>query len=62
MELLRGDRDVVRIGRRGAAARAPENRLAAVAVHVWTVNEPGLVKTLVESGADGIITDDPRLF
>jgi glycerophosphoryl diester phosphodiesterase len=35
---------------------------AGVAVYVWTVNEPGLVKTLVESGVDGIITDDPRLF
>jgi glycerophosphoryl diester phosphodiesterase len=35
---------------------------AGVAVYVWTVNEPGLAKTLVESGVDGIITDDPRLF
>ena len=57
-----GDRDVVRTCHRGAAALAPENSLAAVAVYVWTVNEPGLLKTLVESGVDGIITDDPRLF
>jgi glycerophosphoryl diester phosphodiesterase len=35
---------------------------AGVAVYVWTVNEAGLAKTLVESGVDGIITDDPRLF
>jgi glycerophosphoryl diester phosphodiesterase len=35
---------------------------AGVAVYVWTVNEPALAKTLVESGVDGIITDDPRLF
>jgi glycerophosphoryl diester phosphodiesterase len=35
---------------------------AGVAVYVWTVNEPELAKTLVESGVDGIITDDPRLF
>jgi glycerophosphoryl diester phosphodiesterase len=30
------------------------------AVYVWTVNEPGLARTLVEMGADAIITDDPR--
>jgi glycerophosphoryl diester phosphodiesterase len=32
-----------------------------VAVFVWTVNEPELARTLVESGIDGIITDDPRI-
>jgi glycerophosphoryl diester phosphodiesterase len=32
-----------------------------VAVLVWTVNDAGLAKTLVESGVDGIITDDPRI-
>jgi glycerophosphoryl diester phosphodiesterase len=31
-------------------------------VYVWTVNEPALVKTLVETGIDGIITDDPRIL
>jgi len=31
------------------------------AVLVWTVNDAGLAKTLVESGADAIITDDPRI-
>jgi glycerophosphoryl diester phosphodiesterase len=30
MELLRGNRDVVRVGHRGAAALAPENSLAAI--------------------------------
>jgi len=35
---------------------------AGVAVYVWTVNDPALAKTLVESGIDGIITDDPRLL
>jgi glycerophosphoryl diester phosphodiesterase len=30
MQLLRGDRDVVRVGHRGAAALAPENTLAAI--------------------------------
>jgi glycerophosphoryl diester phosphodiesterase len=31
------------------------------AVLVWTVNDAGVAKTLVESGADAIITDDPRI-
>ena len=31
------------------------------AVYVWTVNDPGLAKSLVERGIDAIITDDPRL-
>ena len=29
------------------------------AVYVWTVNDPELARTLVESGIDAIITDDP---
>ena len=33
-----------------------------VAVFVWTVNEPALATTLVASGIDGIITDDPGIF
>jgi len=32
-----------------------------VAVIVWTVNEPALATSLVESGIDAIITDDPRI-
>jgi glycerophosphoryl diester phosphodiesterase len=32
-----------------------------VAVLAWTVNDAGLAKTLVESGIDAIITDDPRI-
>ncbi len=35
---------------------------AGAAVYAWTVNEPALARTLVESGIDGIITDDPRIF
>jgi glycerophosphoryl diester phosphodiesterase len=31
-----------------------------VAVIAWTVNEPALARSLVESGIDAIITDDPR--
>ena len=32
-----------------------------IAVIVWTVNEPALATSLVESGIDAIITDDPRI-
>jgi glycerophosphoryl diester phosphodiesterase len=32
------------------------------AVYVWTVNDAALATTLVESGIDGIITDDPRIL
>jgi glycerophosphoryl diester phosphodiesterase len=32
-----------------------------VAVIAWTVNEPALASSLVESGVDAIITDDPRI-
>jgi glycerophosphoryl diester phosphodiesterase len=33
-----------------------------VAVYVWTVNDPELAAALAENGADGIITDDPRVI
>jgi glycerophosphoryl diester phosphodiesterase len=32
------------------------------AVYVWTVNDPRLAERLVRDGADGIITNDPRIF
>ena len=35
------------------------HRLGA-AVYVWTVNDAAVAKTLVDAGADAIITDDPR--
>jgi glycerophosphoryl diester phosphodiesterase len=31
-------------------------------VYVWTVDDPALLKKLVRWGADGIITNDPRVF
>ena len=33
-----------------------------VAVYVWTVNDRALAASLAEAGADGIITDDPRIL
>jgi glycerophosphoryl diester phosphodiesterase len=33
-----------------------------VAVYVWTVDEAALATTLVETGIDGIITNDPRIL
>ena len=35
---------------------------AGAAVYVWTVDDPELAARLVEAGADGIITNDPRIF
>jgi glycerophosphoryl diester phosphodiesterase len=32
------------------------------AVYVWTVDDPRLAERLVLDGADGIITNDPRIF
>jgi glycerophosphoryl diester phosphodiesterase len=32
------------------------------AVYVWTVDDPSLAERLVGHGADGIITNDPRIF
>ena len=33
-----------------------------IAVYVWTVNRPELVRSLDGLGVDGVITDDPRVF
>src|SRR5439155_1625851 len=37
-------------------------RAVAVAVFVWTVDDPELAERLERLGADGIITNDPRIF
>lgn len=42
-----------------AIARAHE---IDAAVYVWTVDDPALAQRLVDAGADGIITNDPRIF
>lgn len=35
---------------------------AGAAVYVWTVDDAKLAERLVNAGADGIITNDPRIF
>jgi glycerophosphoryl diester phosphodiesterase len=35
---------------------------AGAAVWAWTVNEPAVLDEAVSLGADGVISDDPRLF
>ncbi len=35
---------------------------AGAAVLVWTVNDAQMARTLVEMGADGIISDDPGIL
>jgi glycerophosphoryl diester phosphodiesterase len=47
------------IASREAIARAHE---LGAPVYVWTVDDPALVETLVRWEADGIITNDPRVF
>jgi glycerophosphoryl diester phosphodiesterase len=33
-----------------------------IAIHVWTVNDPGAMFRLLDWGVDGIFTDNPRLL
>jgi len=47
------------IASRTAIDRAHE---LEAAVYVWTVDDPTLAERLVRDGADGIITNDPRIF
>jgi glycerophosphoryl diester phosphodiesterase len=44
---------------RAAIDRAHE---LGASVYVWTVDDPRLAERLVRDGADGIITNDPRIF
>jgi glycerophosphoryl diester phosphodiesterase len=47
------------IASRQAISRAHERDAA---VYVWTVDDARLAERLVRDGADGIITNDPRIF
>ena len=47
------------VASRAAIDRAHE---LEAAVYVWTVDDPRLAERLVRDGADGIITNDPRIF
>jgi glycerophosphoryl diester phosphodiesterase len=44
-----------------AAAISRAHELGA-AVYVWTVDDAALAETFIRRGADGIITNDPRIF
>ena len=46
------------------ASRAAIDRVHELeaAVYVWTVDDPRLAERLLRDGADGIITNDPRIF
>lgn len=35
-------------------------RRADKPVHVWTIDEPGMMQSLIDLGVDGIMTDDPE--
>ena len=47
------------VASKAAIERAHE---LGAAVYVWTVDDPKLAERLVRDGADGIITNDPRIF
>ena len=53
LELLRGDRDVVRVGHRGAAALAPENTPAAI--EAAAAHGVDVVELDVLRGAGGVL-------
>jgi glycerophosphoryl diester phosphodiesterase len=35
---------------------------AGVAVHVWTINDPGRMRLLIDMGVDGVVTDEPTVL
>jgi glycerophosphoryl diester phosphodiesterase len=58
-----GSADALQIPRRIVSDRFVRTAHAAGKhVHVWTVNEPAQMRSLLEIGVDGIITDRPDLL
>jgi len=45
-----------------SAAAIQSAHEAGAAVYVWTVDDARIARRLIDSGADGIITNDPRIF
>ncbi len=59
----RGEMDAVMIHWRLMSPRLLRAvRAVGGEVYVWTVDDPAMVRSLVELGVDGVITNDPRLF
>ena len=44
---------------RVTAAQVRTNRRAGLATHVWTINDPDAMATMLDYGVDNIITDEP---
>ena len=40
----------------------PALRQAGVDVYVWTVNDPDIMRALIDNAATGIITDFPQVL
>jgi glycerophosphoryl diester phosphodiesterase len=58
-----GVADALQIPRRIASKRLVESAHAAgKQVHAWTVNDPDQMRSLLDMGVDGIITDRPDLL
>jgi glycerophosphoryl diester phosphodiesterase len=61
--IRRGEMDAVMVHWRLMSPRLLRAvRAVGGEVYVWTVDDPAMVRHLVELGVDGVITNDPRLF
>lgn len=63
-----GSARALQVPRHSRGVRVVDDRLVRVAhdsglhVHVWTVNEPGEMRRLLDLGVDGLVTDRPDLL
>ena len=63
-----GEAKALQVPRQIRGVRMVDQRLVRVAhdsglhVHVWTVNEPGEMRHLLDLGVDGLVTDRPDLL